>query len=454
MMKRFLIAAIALATTLPAAFNLQAQDDDIYFSKKAHKKATKDAVYAETAADEWATNANDDWDLDAYNRRGNVADSIPADSIAEEPAFYYEIKDSKGNISKVPGNKKILKDSDLDVYKVKNDTMVLVEQYHFSDLIRRFHNPFFGYWSYSPWYDVAYYDPFYWDYCYYDPWWYMTPSFGFHWGGWYGGWDFGYYSGWYGGWYSPYYHPMPHYHNIIYVDGPVYVYGGGSYVGSHRGSSRNNFGGHFAHRGGWRGDGGSNRMASASSNRSYRAANGARTTRSYNGITTNGPSLRGRNTSNGRIAHSTMRSNSGIRSVNGNNNTTRNYGTSTSRGNRTSAGSNDNSTLRRIASGVRQADNGATINREGGRGRRSGSVSSSPSYNNGSSYSSSNYGNHSATRYSGSNSNSSYSSGGTRSYSNSSSSYSGGGSHSSGGGFSGGGGGGSHSHSGSHAGRR
>ena len=43
MMKRFLIAAIALATTLHAAFNLQAQDDDIYFSKKADKKAKKEA---------------------------------------------------------------------------------------------------------------------------------------------------------------------------------------------------------------------------------------------------------------------------------------------------------------------------------------------------------------------------------------------------------------------------
>ena len=270
MMKRYLIAAIALATTFTAAVNVQAQDDDdIYFSKKAHKKATQEAIYADTKADEWSTDANNDWDLDAYNRRGK--EEILTDSLGE-PAFYYEIADGNGNITKVPGTKKMLKGSDADVYKLQNDTLVLVEQYYYSDLIRRFHNPYFGYYRYSPWYDVAYYDPFYWDYCYYDPWWYVTPSFGFRWGSWYTGWSFGYYSGWYGGWYSPFYCPNPHYYHYCYNDyytGPVYNYATG---GSHRGSSRNNFGGHFAHRGGWKGDGGSvSRMASASTNRSYRA---------------------------------------------------------------------------------------------------------------------------------------------------------------------------------------
>ena len=70
-MKRFFIAALALAATLPAAINVQAQDDDdIYFSKKANKKAAHEALYAATEADSWETDANNDWNLDDYNRRG------------------------------------------------------------------------------------------------------------------------------------------------------------------------------------------------------------------------------------------------------------------------------------------------------------------------------------------------------------------------------------------------
>ncbi len=315
MMKRFLFAAIMLAATIPAAINLQAQDDDIYFSKKADKKAKHEAIYATTAADEWSTNANSDWDLDDYNRRSKEdASTLVSDvlGVGDEVPFYYNVIDEKGDTVLVPGNKKMLKNADISGYKVVRDTVVLVEQYRFTDLICRFHNPFFAYYRYSPWYDVAYYDPFYWDYCYYDPWWYVTPSFGFRWGSWYGGWSYGYYSGWYGGWYSPFYCPNPHYYHYCYNDyynGPVYNYATGS---SHRGSSRNNFGGHFAHRGGWKGDGGSvSRMASASTNRSYRAANGARVGfTNSNGTYSAGPTLRGRNTVNGRLANSNMRSNS------------------------------------------------------------------------------------------------------------------------------------------------
>lgn len=311
MMKRFFIAALTLAATIPAAINLQAQDDDIYFSKKADKKAKHEAIYAATADNEWSTNANNDWNLDDYNRRGKESSSALSDGIeiAEDAPFYYNIINEKGDTVLVPGTDKILKGADVNGYKIVRDTVVLVEQYRFTDLIRRFHNPFFGYYRYSPWYDVAYYDPFYWDYCYYDPWWYVTPSFGFHWGSWYGGWSYGYYSGWYGGWYSPFYCPNPHYYHYCdyYYDGPVYNYATG---GSHRGSSRNNFGGHFAHRGGWKGDGGSvSRMASASTNRSYRAENGARVGfTNSNGTYTAGPTLRGRNTVNGRLANSNMRS--------------------------------------------------------------------------------------------------------------------------------------------------
>ncbi len=498
MMKRFIFAALTLAATLPAAINVQAQDDDIYFSKKADKKAKKEAIYAENVADEWSTNANNDWNLDDYNRRGKETSAAMSDVVefSEEAPFYYNIIDEKGDTIKVPGNKNILKGADANGFKVIRDTVVLVEQYHFTDLIRRFHNPFFGYYRYSPWYDVAYYDPFYWDYCYYDPWWYVTPSFGFHWGNWYGGWSFGYYSGWYGGWYSPFYSPNPHYHDFCYYDGyysgPVYNYATGS---SHRGSSRNNFGGHFAHRGGWRGDGGSSsRLASASTNRSYRAANGARVGfTNSNGNYTAGPTLRGRNTVNGRLANSNMRS-----SVTEYNRSSTTLGAS--RGGDTSASYGNGSYSNRRHTATRYSNNGSATSSApssydrsastASRGSNSGSGESGTRTRRGTIVSSNRgfYGDNSASRraansYTPSNSSSSYDrssysrgsydsgssynsgssrgsynsgSSNTRSYSSgSSSSYSSGSSNSGGGGgsYSRGGGGGSHS-SGSSHGRR
>lgn len=441
MMKHLIISALAIFATLPAAVNVQAQDDDdIYFSKKANKKATHEAIYAATEEFEWQTDANNDWDLDDYNRRGKAtvetttATTTDVVSSDNEPAFYYEIPDGNGGTTKVPGNKKILKGSDVDKYKIINDTIVLVEQYRFSDYIRRFHNPFFSYYRYSPWYDVAFYDPFYWDYCYYDPWWYVTPSFGFHWGSWYGGWSFGYYTGWYGGWYSPFYHPLPHYYSCW----------GGGYYHSHdyivHHSIRNNFGGHFHNRGGWRGNGGSSRLASASLNRSYRAANGAHIGRSNNGNYVNGPTLRGRNVTNGRIANSNMRSSNHEifnREINNSiNNSNRGYGRlsaserRTNVGTRESARSLNNSNYRRSEVGVTQRDNGSRRSP-----MRSESASrSNRSYNNTPSYSgseSSHYNRGSAGSYNSSRSSSAGSS--TRSSGGFS-----GGSHS-GGGFSGGG---------------
>lgn len=467
-MKRFIIAALALVASLPAAINIQAQDDDdIYFSKKANKKAAKEAIYAATEADDWSTDANSDWDLDNYNRRGKGTTDTETSMLealtpeGEEAAFYYEIPDGNGGTKKVPGNKSVLKGADANKYKIVNDTVVLVEQYYYSDLIRRFYNPFFSYYRYSPWYDVAYYDPFYWDFCFYDPWWYVTPSFGFHWGNWYGGWSFGYYSGWYGGWYAPYYNPCPHWHHVAYYDN--YHHGHGEYYGnpgSRRGSSRNNFGGHFAHRGGWRQDGGVNRMASAGTNRSYRAANGAHTNRTNgNSSLAAGPTLRGRNTTNGHVANSTMRSvnnhynrtGSEVSRGNGNFGT----GSSTTTAHRTSRYDRgyNNSDSRRQSAGVYQRDNGSTRrydsgSSQSGAGRHSASRYSGGNYSGGN-YSGGNYsGNssHSSSTYTRSSSSSSYSG----------STYSGGGSsHSSGGGYSGGGGGSSHSHSGGgHAGRR
>lgn len=433
-----------LAATIPAAVNVQAQDDDIYFSKKADKKAKQEAIYATT--EEWSTSANSDWDLDDYNRRGKETTSPVLSDVMdiENAPFYYNVIDEKGDTIKVPGTKDMLKGADVNGYKIIRDTVVLVEQYHFSDLIRRFHNPYFGFYRYSPWYDVAYYDPFYWDYCYYDPWWYVTPSFGFHWGSWYGGWNFGYYSGWYGGWYSPFYHPYPHYYCYDHYYGPVYNYATG---GSHRGSSRNNFGGHFAHRGGWKGDGGSSRLSSAGTNRSYRASNGARAgLASSNGTYTAGPTLRGRNTTNGRLANSNMRS-----SITEYNRSANNAGVS--RGGDVSASGNGGTYSRSTHSATRYGSRSTADNSASRRAANSYTPSRSSSSN--STYSAPRSYDRSSNN-SGSYSRGSYNSGSnTRSYSSGSSSSHSGGSFSSGGSYSGGGsrGGGSHS-SGSSHGRR
>lgn len=246
-MKKMIFTAIIsymalIATTAKAQYD----DDDIYYSKSNARKA----IYKETET--WQTSANDDWNVDDYNRRsGDGAEAASVVSgkgskTVSGSSFSFELP---GAGEEMP-------------VQVVHDTVYVVEQYYYSDRIRRFHNPYFTRHIYSPFYDVAFYDPFFWDYCYYDPWWYVTPSFGFHYGSWYGGWNFGYYTGWYGGWYAPYYHPMPHYYHpsIAHHWRPL----------PNRGGRINNAGGHYRNTPrGWRaGDrnGDSSRYASNSRN--------------------------------------------------------------------------------------------------------------------------------------------------------------------------------------------
>ena len=175
MMKRLILAALAVVVTLPAAISTQAQDD-VYYSRKNSRKQ----AYESTSNDVWSTKANDDWDVDAYNRRSSSFNTTPEITLQSDSLM----------LSAQP--------------KTVPDTIYVVEQYYNSNRIRRFHNPHFTWWMWDPWYDVAYWDPYFWDYCYWDPWWYVTPAFGFHWGNWWYGWNYGYYTGWYGGWYSPF----------------------------------------------------------------------------------------------------------------------------------------------------------------------------------------------------------------------------------------------------------
>ena len=55
MMKRLILAALAVVVTLPAAISTQAQDD-VYYSRKNSRKQ----AYESTSNDVWSTKANDD----------------------------------------------------------------------------------------------------------------------------------------------------------------------------------------------------------------------------------------------------------------------------------------------------------------------------------------------------------------------------------------------------------
>lgn len=338
-MKRFILAALALIITLPTAINVQAQDDDIYYTRRNVRKAT----YEETKADEWSTEANNDWNVDDYNRRGaNATAAMPADTM-----MTYDL-----------------------AQEVVHDTLYVVAEYAYSDRIRRFHNPMFGSYSWDPWYSPTFYDPFYWDQAFYDPWWYYTPAFGYrtswYWNNWM--WDYGYYSGWYGGWYSPYYNPWPHYYY------PTHVYGYGYNVGyssrpTHRDLHGGHTGGNFAYSHGRSGmhdatrtRGGSMTDGHRSGNTSLRTGQASghgrnatahqinsrgaslRQSNMYGGKRTNGISVRGNNST----ASTTVRSTQGQRTV------------TTNGAVRTNRTMGDNSAYRRQSNGVHQTDRGHT----------------------------------------------------------------------------------------------
>lgn len=242
-MKKTILTSIILATSLMHASVVLAQDDDIYYTRQNSRRA----VYASTANDVWETKANDDWNVDAYNRRGNSAQSSQTASGAAAGSYTYnattgQIEYTAGNATAQNGNAsgQVNNNSGRQVEYI-HDTIYIVESYRYSSRIRRFHNPMFGFYAYSPWYDVAYYDPFFWDYSYYDPWWYISPSFGFHWSSWNWGWNYGYYnswySGWYGGWYAPYYTRRAHWYAPDYSRRGAPIHHGRNTFRNDRGSN-------------------------------------------------------------------------------------------------------------------------------------------------------------------------------------------------------------------------
>ena len=173
-MKKMILTAITLILSVSSA-SLATAQDDIYYSKS---NASKKTIYAETSNDVWSTDANDDWDIDAYNRRGS--------------AYLTDVNDD---------DKLTIQDT-----KVIHDTIVvpvtevkILDPFYWSHRIHRFHNHLFGFWAYSPYYYNALYDGYYWDWGYniYSPWWYSDFAWGwdpFYYGWGYNYYDYGYYS--------------------------------------------------------------------------------------------------------------------------------------------------------------------------------------------------------------------------------------------------------------------
>ncbi len=416
-MKKMILAALAMAVTLPAATSTYAQyDDDIYFSSSS---AERYEPVKETVMEEWSTNANNDWDIDTYNRRTSDVASYTASS----DTYAQSVSDNPNqnfSFGTEPGT---------DYDNVIHDTVYVIENYCYTDRIRRFHNPWCSYHIWNPYWDVAYWDPFYWDYCYWDPWWYVTPSFGFHYGSWYWGWNYGYYTGWYGGWYSPFYRPYPHYY------GPYY--GGGGHHGWHsrpnQGSRTNNMGGSFASRGSRNGTSRpGNRQYTSDARRS--GISGGNVSRSHSGATT----ARATRNSNMKLPGDQISRSSNTRSegrnltsggttVRGNRGTSSSSASSTRSMTGSSARSVNNSNARRQANGVRQNSSGVTYRSTQRAASSSNSFNRSTTSRSSGSY---NRSSSSSNSYNNSNSNNSNSSTTTRSYtpssSSSSSGYSGG----------------------------
>ena len=230
-MKKMIITAIALVLSVSTA-SLTFAQDDIYYSKSSKKVSTK-AIYAETSGDVWSSDINDDWDIDAYNRRGTAMET----ATASNTSAITEIK--ADDITKLSTQPQVVHDT-----VILNVTEINIDPFYWSSRIHRFHNRLFSYYAYSPYYfgPAAYYDPwYYWDWAFYDPWyWDMSWSWSWGWGGFYWGHPWGYYSWWHPHYYAPCYHwSYAHHHNH-------HIHNGGHYRGHHfdRLPNRNN--GHLA----------------------------------------------------------------------------------------------------------------------------------------------------------------------------------------------------------------
>ena len=258
-----------------------AQDDDVYFvPSKSSKTSQKDRSNFSSQAERIPVEASNtydnlyemsDRDIDAYNRRYAVTDSIDAaDDYAEDN-----------------------------------------EEGTYTRRLVRFHSPTVGVYVSSPYYDVVA------DYYWYDPWftpWYYSPFYGpnyaWTWSPWAYDWYWGW--GWHTWWYDPWhYHHHHHWYDTAWRPSFNGRPGNGRYIDTYR------------------------RVTADRPSRNYNYASGTTTSRtrpsrSYN-TSTSGTDRAGRqfgNSSNSSQRSSRSFSGSG----NSNQSTQRNYGTTPSRG--------------------------------------------------------------------------------------------------------------------------
>lgn len=277
-MKKILsLMLLAAVGFMPAT----AQDDDVYFvPSKSSKTSQKDRSNFSSQAERIPVEASNtydnlyemsDRDIDAYNRRYAVTDSIDAaDDYAEDN-----------------------------------------EEGTYTRRLVRFHSPTVGVYVSSPYYDVVA------DYYWYDPWftpWYYSPFYGpnyaWTWSPWAYDWYWGW--GWHTWWYDPWhYHHHHHWYDTAWRPSFNGRPGNGRYIDTYR------------------------RVTADRPSRNYNYASGTTTSRtrpsrSYN-TSTSGADRAGRqfgNSSNSSQRSSRSFSGSG----NSSQSTQRNYGTTPSRG--------------------------------------------------------------------------------------------------------------------------
>lgn len=192
-----------LALSLTTAF--AQYDDDIFYSPSAEKKAQEAALKATM----WSTDANDEWDVDGYNRR------------------YSSTSTGANSASKGSANSTLT-----SLNKNDRDTVYIIKEkyyYSYADLLYRFHSGFYRpswYWH-TAW---GWGDPFYWDRWYNDPFYWDS----YYYGGW--GWSWGW-GGVHVAWHTPihYHHygwrPAPHHHHYTPIHRlPAHRSGGHSVI--------------------------------------------------------------------------------------------------------------------------------------------------------------------------------------------------------------------------------
>lgn len=278
-MKKILsLMLLAAVGFMPAT----AQDDDVYFvPSKSSKTSQKDRSNFSSQAERIPVEASNtydnlyemsDRDIDAYNRRYAVTDSIDA----------------------------------ADDYAADN------EEGTYTRRLVRFHSPTVGVYVSSPYYDVVA------DYYWYDPWfspWYYSPFYGpsyaWTWSPWAYDWYWGW--GWHTWWHDPWYH---HHHHHYWYDTawrPSFNGrpGNGRYIDTYR------------------------RVTADRPSRNYNYASGSTTSRtrpsrSYNSSTSTADRAGRQFGNSSNSSQRSSRSFSG--SSNSSQSTQRNYGTTPSRG--------------------------------------------------------------------------------------------------------------------------